>query len=153
MGFRLAQHITYVHRHNAQPETEIQTVDPVFFKKYIAKCKTLNPTIPEALSDYIVREYHFIFTLGMGKTMKKFFICIVAVRITENYVEMRKRARNDADQTFTSPRNLLAILRLSTALARLRNSNEVVKGDVQEAIRLIEMSKQSIMAADENAYK
>lgn len=66
---------------------------------------------------------------------------------------MRKRARNDRDHTFTSPRNLLAVLRLSTALARLRNSNEVVKGDVQEAIRLIEMSKQSIMAVDENLYK
>ncbi|KAK6644660.1 Mcm2-7 hexameric complex component [Polyplax serrata] len=122
---RLAQHITYVHRHNSQPESEIQTVDPLFFKKYIAKCKSLNPTIPEALSDYIV----------------------------QNYVEMRKRARNDRDHTFTSPRNLLAVLRLSTALARLRNSNEVVKGDVQEAIRLIEMSKQSIMAVDENLYK
>lgn len=66
---------------------------------------------------------------------------------------MRKRARNDKDQTFTSPRNLLAVLRLSTALARLRNSNEVDKGDVQEAIRLMEMSKQSIMAVDDGLSK
>ncbi|EEB14478.1 DNA replication licensing factor mcm7, putative [Pediculus humanus corporis] len=122
---RLAQHITYVHRHNSQPKTKVDTVDPLFFKKYIAKCKTLNPTIPESLSDYIV----------------------------QNYVEMRKRARNDKDQTFTSPRNLLAVLRLSTALARLRNSNEVDKGDVQEAIRLMEMSKQSIMAVDDGLSK
>lgn len=32
------------------------------------------------------------------------------------YVEMRREARNSKDMTFTSARNLLAILRLSTAL-------------------------------------
>lgn len=62
---------------------------------------------------------------------------------------MRKRARNDKDMTFTSPRNLLAVLRLATALARLRNADEVVKGDVQEAVRLLDMSKQSIMALED----
>ncbi|KAL0281612.1 UNVERIFIED_CONTAM: hypothetical protein PYX00_002546 [Menopon gallinae] len=118
---RLAQHITHVHRHNIQPETEVPTVDPNFFKKYIAKCRTLNPVVPEDLSDYIV----------------------------QNYVEMRKRARNDKDMTFTSPRNLLAVLRLATALARLRIADVVVRGDIQEAIRLMEMSKQSIMALEE----
>lgn len=46
--------------------------------------------------------------------------------------------------TFTSARNLLAILRLSTALARLRLSNVVEKDDVNEAIRLMQMSKESI---------
>lgn len=66
---------------------------------------------------------------------------------------MRKRARNDKDMTFTSPRNLLAVLRLSTALARLRNSEEVVKGDVQEAIRLMDMSKQSINATDDDLLR
>lgn len=46
--------------------------------------------------------------------------------------------------TFTSARNLLSILRLSTALARLRLSNIVEKDDVNEAIRLLEMSKHSL---------
>lgn len=46
--------------------------------------------------------------------------------------------------TFTSARNLLSILRLSTALARLRLSNVVEKDDVNEAIRLLEMSKHSL---------
>lgn len=62
---------------------------------------------------------------------------------------MRKSARNEKDKTFTSPRNLLAVLRLSTALARLRMSDVVAKGDVQEAIRLMDMSKQSINATEE----
>lgn len=62
---------------------------------------------------------------------------------------MRKSARNERDKTFTSPRNLLAVLRLSTALARLRMSDVVAKGDVQEAIRLMDMSKQSINATED----
>ena len=49
--------------------------------------------------------------------------------------------------TFTSPRNLLAMLRLSTALAKLRLSDTVEKDDVNEAIRLMEMSKDSINQA------
>lgn len=64
--------------------------------------------------------------------------------LSESYVEMRKVARNSHDKTFTSARNLLALLRLSTALARLRLSNVVEKDDVVEANRLIEMSKHSI---------
>ena len=59
---------------------------------------------------------------------------------------MRRDARNrpEKDKTFTSARNLLAVLRLSTALARLRLCNVVEKDDVKEAIRLVEMSKHSI---------
>lgn len=53
--------------------------------------------------------------------------------------------------TFTSARNLLGILRLSTALARLRLSNTVDKNDVNEAIRLMEMSKDSLNQRFENA--
>ena len=57
---------------------------------------------------------------------------------------MRRAARNSQDKTFTSARNLLGLLRLSTALARLRLANVVEKDDVIEANRLIEMSKHSI---------
>lgn len=59
-------------------------------------------------------------------------------------MELRREARNSRDVTFTSARNLLGILRLSTALARLRLSNVVEKDDVSEAIRLLEMSKDSL---------
>ncbi|GIY12132.1 hypothetical protein CEXT_534021 [Caerostris extrusa] len=46
--------------------------------------------------------------------------------------------------TFTSARNLLGILRLATALARLNLRQTIVKQDVDEAIRLLDMSKASI---------
>ena len=69
--------------------------------------------------------------------------------ITGDYVEMRKEARNSKDTTFTSARTLLAILRLSTALARLRLADAVEKEDVNEAMRLMEMSKDSLNPAHE----
>lgn len=60
------------------------------------------------------------------------------------YVSMREHARNSKDSTFTSPRVLLAALRLSTALARIRMADEVTEGDVVEAVRLMEASKASL---------
>ena len=85
-------------------------------RRYIGLCKRKNPTIPTELTDYIVGAY----------------------------VELRRDARNNRDMTFTSARNLLGILRLSTALARLRLANSVEKSDVAEALRLLEMSKDSL---------
>ena len=57
-------------------------------RRYIAVCKEKQPVIPENLTDFIVGAY----------------------------VEMRKEARGNRESTFTSPRTLLAILRLATAL-------------------------------------
>ncbi|XP_043463646.1 DNA replication licensing factor Mcm7 [Leptopilina heterotoma] len=117
---KLAEHITYVHRHSAQPKSEVEAMDMSVMRKYIAMCKKISPTVPEELTDFIV----------------------------ESYVDMRADARNKKDKTFTSARNLLGILRLATALARLRLSNEVDKDDVEEANRLLEMSKHSINCSD-----
>jgi len=59
--------------------------------------------------------------------------------ITQAYVDLRKESRE-----FTSARTLLSILRLATAIAKLRLQDQVQRDDVQEAIRLMEMSKDSI---------
>lgn len=113
---RLAKHITYVHQHSKQPPLQVQILEMSLIRKYIALCKLKNPVIPVQLTEYIVNAY----------------------------VELRNEARNNTDVTFTSARNLLGILRLSTALARLRLSGVVEKDDVKEAIRLMEMSKDSL---------
>jgi len=120
---RLAQHITYVHQHSTQPPTQFKPLDMKLMRRYIALCKNKQPTIPESLTDYIVSAY----------------------------VEMRKEARNNKDMTFTSARNLLAILRLGTALARLRLVDVVEKEDVNEAMRLMEMSKDSLNHTDDRS--
>ncbi|KAK8753412.1 hypothetical protein OTU49_004395 [Cherax quadricarinatus] len=118
---RLAQHITYVHQHCAQPPTQFKPLDMKVMRRYISLCKKKQPKIPESLTDYIVSAY----------------------------VEMRKEARNSKDMTFTSARTLLAVLRLSTALARLRLVHLVAKEDVNEAMRLMEMSKDSLNHTDD----
>ncbi|RXN22210.1 DNA replication licensing factor MCM7 [Labeo rohita] len=119
---RLAQHITYVHQHCKQPPTHFNPIDMKLMRRYISKCKQKQPVVPESLSDYI----------------------------TAAYVEMRKEARVSKDTTFTSARTLLSILRLSTALARLRMVDGVEKEDVNEAMRLMEMSKDSLQADKTN---
>jgi len=113
---RLAQHITYVHKNYCQPPSEYNPIDMKLMRRYIALCKNQIPIVPEELTDYIVGAY----------------------------CEMRKAARNNKDMTFTSARTLLAILRLATALARLRIVDTVEKEDVNEAMRLMEMSKDSL---------
>ncbi|CAH1401536.1 unnamed protein product [Nezara viridula] len=122
---RLAQHITYVHRHSCQPPTDTQPLDMSLMRRYIDLCKRKNPVIPVSLTDTIV----------------------------EAYVNMRKEARNSRDMTFTSARNLLAILRLCTALARLRLADTVEAEDVSEAMRLLEMSKSSLATTDERSTR
>jgi DNA replication licensing factor MCM7 len=114
---RLAQHITYVHQHSRQPPTQFEPLDMKLMRRYVAMCREKQPTVPESLADYI----------------------------TAAYVEMRREAWASKDATYTSARTLLAILRLSTALARLRMVDTVEKEDVNEAIRLMEMSKDSLL--------
>ncbi|KAJ5172585.1 DNA replication licensing factor MCM7 [Penicillium capsulatum] len=118
----LASHVTYVHMHNKHPETEdagvVFTAHEV--RQYIAKARTYRPVVPSSVSDYMVGAY----------------------------VAMRKRQKKDEarKQQFShvTPRTLLGIVRLSQALARLRFSEEVVREDVDEALRLIEVSKASL---------
>merc|ERR1711972_1022054 len=119
MDLRLAKHITYVHQHNINPPQQHTPMDMKLMRRYIALCRNKNPVIPAELSNFIVGSY----------------------------CELRKESRleeNKYSTTFTSARTLLAILRLSTALARLRLVDQVEKDDVNEAMRLMEMSKDSL---------
>jgi DNA replication licensing factor MCM7 len=68
--------------------------------------------------------------------------------IVDSYVQMRKQQKEEeADEKFNSyvsARTLLGVLRLSQALARLRMDDVVGQGDVDEALRLMEVSKSSL---------
>uniref|UniRef100_A0A8C9G200 DNA helicase n=1 Tax=Pavo cristatus TaxID=9049 RepID=A0A8C9G200_PAVCR len=89
-------------------------------RRYISTCKRKQPVVPPALSDYI----------------------------TAAYVEMRKEAQAAAGSAaFTSARTLLALLRLATA--RLRLVDVVEKEDVNEAMRLMEASRDSLQGHKE----
>jgi DNA replication licensing factor MCM7 len=121
----LARHVTFVHMNNRHPDTEGVVFAPTEVRQYIAQARTYRPVVPKTVSDYMVGAY---------------------VRMRQ----LQKRNERDRAKQFshTSPRTLLGILRLSQALARLRFSNEVVMGDVDEALRLIEVSKDSLYEKD-----
>ncbi|ERL94088.1 hypothetical protein D910_11370 [Dendroctonus ponderosae] len=94
------------------------------------------PGPSEALNMSVMRKY-----IALCKLKEPVIPEDLTEFIVEAYVELRKEARNSKDMTFTSARNLLGILRLS---------NVVEKADVNEAIRLMEMSKDSLNQTFEN---
>lgn len=64
--------------------------------------------------------------------------------------ESQKENEDDTKlKAYISPRSLLGVLRLSQALARLRYSDAVEHGDVDEALRLIDVSKESLLEDEE----
>ncbi|KAL6716217.1 DNA replication licensing factor MCM7 [Lecanora helva] len=117
----LAQHVTYVHMNNKHPEIKNGVVfSPNEVRQYIAQARGWRPVVPNEVSEYMVGAY---------------------VRMRQQ----QKREEGGKKQfTHTSPRTLLGIVRLSQALARLRFSSKVVTDDVDEALRLVEVSKASL---------
>ena len=90
---RLAAHITHVHR-TGGPLLEDSAHAPVeahVIRSYIAFAKRFNPVLPEDLLD----------------------------SVTNAYVAMRQHDLQAKDATYTTPRTLLAVLRLSSAIVLL----------------------------------
>jgi DNA replication licensing factor MCM7 len=90
-----------------------------FMRSYVRRCKTYEPYVDDTLQKDIVDAY-------------------VSLRDDE------KKGDIDSRKSYTTPRTLLAILRLSQAHARTRFSNKVERIDFQEAMRLMQASKESV---------
>ena len=118
---RLAMHVTYVHMHNQHPSLDFEAVDPITMRHYIAMARQKRPTVPRHVSNYVV----------------------------DSYVRLRKVAKDaeaeNKSHSYTSARTLLGVLRLAQALARLRWADVVERSDVDEALRLMECSKESLV--------
>jgi DNA replication licensing factor MCM7 len=156
---KLARHITFVHQHSRAPtslerrvhnqqgnsdsnamvddidDEQSDLLDQNYIRCYVARAKMHNPFIPEDLMDFISDMYvrmrdDDIRNTGGGSGAEDF---------------------TDHTKMYTTPRTLLAILRLSQALAKIRFSDVVSEGDVREAQRLMEASKISLV--DENPNK
>lgn len=98
-------------------------------RHYIAQARLKRPVVPPIVSNYIV----------------------------DSYVRLRKLSKEEAAQkkshTYTSARTLLGVLRLAQALARLRFADIVEHGDVDEALRLMECSKESLEDDEDKEYE
>jgi DNA replication licensing factor MCM7 len=58
----------------------------------------------------------------------------------------RAQAEMNGQFIYTQPRTLLAVLRMSQALARLRFSQEIEEADIREALRLMDEAKRSMVS-------
>ncbi|KAK5107813.1 hypothetical protein LTR62_000627 [Meristemomyces frigidus] len=118
----LARHVTFVHINNKHPEPSGGGLifSPNEVRQWVARARSFRPVVTKQVSDYLVGAY----------------------------VRLRQQQKRDeaGKKTFThtSPRTLLGILRISQALARLRFAEEVITEDVDEALRLVEVSKASL---------
>jgi len=98
---------------------DFKAFDANFMRNYIRKARTYEPLIDDELQRDIVDAY-------------------VSMRDEE------KTGDRDSRKSYTTPRTLLAILRLSQAHARARYSERVERQDFDEAIRLMKASKESV---------
>ncbi|WBW72495.1 MCM complex subunit Mcm7 [Schizosaccharomyces osmophilus] len=116
----LAQHVTYVHMYNEQPKMDFEPLDPSMIRHYISAARQYRPIVPKHVCEYV----------------------------TGAYVQLRQNQKRDEASSrqfsHTTPRTLLGILRMGQALARLRFCNTVEISDVDEALRLMAVSKSSL---------
>ena len=124
----LSRHVLHVHRYLRNPTSTVATLSSAAIKSHIADARKLNPMVPKELTQYIVEAY-------------------VSLRLQDSNSKGRNAKAND--QTAMTPRQLLSILRLSQALARLRLSSTVRSDDVDEALRLMQSSKSSLSDRNE----
>lgn len=141
----LAEHVTYVHTHNKHPELDFEVLEPHMiryvyptwfsighdnswlftYRHYVAAARQKRPVVTREVSEYI----------------------------TGAYVQMRRQYKRDEEMekqfTYASARTLLGIIRMAQALARIRLSDLVENVDVDEALRLIDVSKASLMDNDD----
>ncbi|KAG7355083.1 minichromosome maintenance complex protein [Nitzschia inconspicua] len=146
----LARHVTFVHQNeglevrqeaneandsdnddadmnnndNSDYDEEKGIVSPRLLREYISRARQHEPVVPPEVAPYIVEAY-------------------VSLRMQDR-PGRNNRSSKVGDQTAMTARQLLSILRLGQALARLRFSDFVAREDVDEAIRLTHMSKASL---------
>ncbi|KAI0404833.1 DNA replication licensing factor mcm7 [Xylaria palmicola] len=131
---QLAKHVAYVHMHNKHPDLyatngngDAASAGNVVFtphevRAYVAQARTYRPTVPVSVTEYLTKTY---------------------VRLRD---AQRRAEKRNKQFSHTTPRTLLGVVRLAQALARLRFATEVSQDDVDEALRLVESSKESLAA-------
>ncbi|KAJ4838669.1 Mcm2-7 hexameric complex component [Turnera subulata] len=117
----MARHVVYVHQNKESPALGFTPLEPSILRAYISAARRLSPYVPKELEEYIATAYSSI---------------------------RQEEAKSNTPHSYTTVRTLLSILRISAALARLRFSETVAQSDVDEALRLMQMSKFSLYSDD-----
>ncbi|KAL9148582.1 hypothetical protein ABFS82_12G050800 [Erythranthe guttata] len=117
----MARHVLHVHQMKESPDLGFTPLEPSVLRAYISAARKLSPVVPRELEVYIASAYSSI---------------------------RQEEAKSNAPHSYTTVRTLLSILRISAALARLRFSHQVAQSDVDESLRLMQMSKFSLYSDD-----
>ncbi|XP_047310748.1 DNA replication licensing factor MCM7 [Impatiens glandulifera] len=117
----LARHVVYVHQNKESPALGFTPLEPSVLRAYISAARKVSPSVPRELEEYIASAYSSI---------------------------RQEEAKSNSPHSYTTVRTLLSILRISASLARLRFSESVLQSDVDEALRLMQMSKFSLYSED-----
>ncbi|ORM40313.1 DNA replication licensing factor MCM7 [Babesia sp. Xinjiang] len=122
---QLAEHVVNLVKGISQEQTpKYAVVDKELMRTYITMAKQYEPTMPPEIVEKVSEWY-----------------------VQARQQELDSETYNDERFTYTTPRSMLAILRLCQAMARLRFRNVVEMSDFEEAVRLSEQMKASLMEA------
>ncbi|ORX62720.1 MCM-domain-containing protein [Hesseltinella vesiculosa] len=117
----LAEHVTYVHTYNKHPELDFDVLSPEVIRHYVAKARSKRPVLSSEVSGYVTGAY---------------------VRLRRQYKQLEE---SEQQYSYASARTLLGIIRMAQAVARIRLADQVTTSDVDEALRLIDVSKSSLV--------
>eukprot|EP00536_Pseudo-nitzschia_multiseries_P011635 jgi/Psemu1/243980/estExt_Genewise1.C_4070009 len=120
-------------------DEEKGVVTPRLLREYIARARRHDPVVPPEVAPYIVEAYVSLRAQDRPSGRRG-----NSSSNHNNSNSSNRGASVAGDQTAMTARQLLSILRLAQALARLRFSDFVAREDVDEAIRLTHSSKASL---------
>lgn len=134
LDLALSRHVLHIHKFMkpADSARASSVVPPAAFKRFVGSCRVIEPIVPVSLTSYIVEAY-----------------VSARAKDSSDIGARGNRPGRAMDQAVMTPRQLLSLLRLSQALARLRLSDVVGQEDVDEAIRLNYSSRSSLEEDEE----
>jgi DNA replication licensing factor MCM7 len=126
----LAKHVGAVHRFGEAPKTlDFDPFSAKFIRAYVLKAKKFTPTLDKDILPEIANTY-----------------------VNARSVERDSNSGSHV-KSVTNVRSLLGMLRLAQAHARLRFSDKVERADFEEAVRLSQEAKQSVIESARNNNK
>ncbi|KAI9504691.1 MCM2/3/5 family-domain-containing protein [Coemansia spiralis] len=137
----LARHVAWVHAHGRHPTAAdsadagaAEEIDMELLRHFIAAARARNPVLPRAVADYVVGAY-----VQLRQQYKSARAAADARRVTaRSSIDTGIGSAGRSNIGNTTPRTLLAILRLAQARARIRAAEAVTTDDVDEALRLMD---------------
>ncbi|KAJ1724267.1 DNA replication licensing factor MCM7 [Coemansia erecta] len=141
---QLARHVAHVHAHGAHPPAAgagagadadaDADIDVALLRQFVAAARARSPALPRAVADYVVGAYVQLRQQQQQHQQHQ----QQQQQLGHGAAAAQQRAHSRSAIAATTPRTLLAILRLAHAHARVRAADAVAVEDVDEALRLMD---------------